>query len=404
MSLSAMRAYEANLPFRFTFGHSLAERNSSQNILTVLNLRLAEGEVFGLGESAPRAYVTGETIDGCLGRLKGYARELFASPFVGGDDLLERLVSLFFAEELDKLPLGASFAPLELACLDALARHWRVPFHKMPSLLAERFSACGSLSSLWQAPPRTHFDWGGVVPFAGKSKLSWLLNFYKFYGFKTVKIKVGADLEEDAAKLAMARAILGPDCILRIDANCAWNLEQAERALARLRPYDFKSIEQPLPASDIEGLCRLRARIPETIVADESLCSIADARTLIAEKACGAFNIRISKVGGIFAALRLIELAGNASLECHLGAQVGESGILASAQRHLALCYPFANVEGAMNLFLLKRDPVLQCQTVPFGAVSNLRADELGLGVSLKAKAMESISRFVFEEPVSTTV
>lgn len=155
-----------------------------------------------------------------------------------------------------------------------------------------------------------------------------------------------------------------------------------------LRPYRPASIEQPLPADAVHDLAILQSRIKETIIVDESLTTLDSANRLIETKACRGFNIRISKVGGIMAAVRLTELALSNKIEAHLGAQVGESGILASAQKHLALAAcpeTFTNVEGAMNLFLLRRDLTRECQTVPFGAVVSFKPEQqFGLGVSLK--------------------
>ena len=207
------------------------------------------------------------------------------------------------------------------------------------------------------------------------------------------QLKVGGDPDGDVVKVKLARSIMGDHALIRVDANCAWDLSQAERTLERMRPYGIASVEQPLKPGDSD-LPFLKRQIPEVIVADESLTTFADAKKLIETKSCGAFNIRISKVGGIFAAMRLVEMAQNASLECHLGAQVGESGILASAQRHFALAWPhFANIEGAMNLFLLKRDLTSECETVPLGACASVRArDGRGLGVTLKRSLMQSLT------------
>ena len=83
--------------------------------------------------------------------------------------------------------------------------------------------------------------YGGVVPFAGKKALFSLLLAYKLGGFKTVKIKVGTALSDDLAKVALAGTIMGPSAILRVDANCAWNLAQALQAIEAFRPYNVVS-------------------------------------------------------------------------------------------------------------------------------------------------------------------
>ena len=51
-------------------------------------------------------------------------------------------------------------------------------------------------------------------------------------GFRCLKIKVG--IGDDAARVAAAREAAGPAVALRLDANGAWSVEQAERAVAAL--------------------------------------------------------------------------------------------------------------------------------------------------------------------------
>ncbi len=401
MQIKSIVSRSVRLPFRFSFGHSLASRNFSRNIVVEVAIAVGEGTVTGLGESVPREYVTGETSESALAFINEVlAPALLGRSFAGVDQLLGALEALFYQERLDERPLGAAFCAVELALLDACARIMGLPFYLMPAYLARlsRLPAAASTldRTLWNLElpwSERVFRYGGVVPFGKRKVLEALLRAYKAYGFQTVKLKVGDDIDEDLVKIKLARSILGPAVKLRIDANCAWNFDLACLAMERFRPLGVVSLEQPLPRLETEGLARLQARLPETIVVDESLTTLNEAQRLIELKACRAFNIRISKVGGIVAAMKLVELARQASLECHLGAQVGESGILASAQKHLALAVPdlFANVEGAMNLFLLKRDLTRECLTVPFGAVVSARPPEranLGLAVNLKRESL----------------
>lgn len=385
MQVSAVHVNIVNLPFRFAFGHALASRSFSENVIVELHLRdQASGlTVVGLGESVPRQYVTGENVQ----EAAQYVREVLAPLVVGRSfpdavSILDFLKGLFTEQGLDSKSLGASFCAFELAFLDALARLGKLG---MTQFICRRLAA----SSLFSAEPKdAFFRYGGVVPFGKKQTLAALLSFYKLYGFKTVKLKVGKNDEDDLAKVKLAREVLGFQTTLRLDANCAWSLAQAERMMAVLRPYSPASLEQPLPADAVEDLAVLQSRIKETIIVDESLTTLESAHRLIETKACRGFNIRISKVGGLMAAVRLTELALSNKIEAHLGAQVGESGILASAQKHLALAAcpgTFTNVEGAMNLFLLRRDLTRECQTVPFGAVVSFKPEQQdGLGVSLK--------------------
>ena len=107
-----------------------------------------------------------------------------------------------------------------------------------------------------------------------------------------------------------------------------------------MRPYRLSAVEQPLPADDLEGLRRVTAATTEQIIVDESLRTLAEAETLAQTRACDAFNIRVSKCGGLLRSARIARIAAENGLTCVVGAQVGESGILSAAGRHLAASLP----------------------------------------------------------------
>src|SRR5256885_10983437 len=148
--------------------------------------------------------------------------------------------------------------------------------------------------------------------------------------------KKSNDLHKDLSALRILRRLLGSDADLRVDSNCAWTAEQALKTIARLRPYRISAVEQPLPGGDLQGMRRVTAATPELIVADESLRTVEDARALADMHACDAFNIRVSKGGGLLNSVRIARIAEGAGLVCIVGAQGGEGGILSAAGRHLA--------------------------------------------------------------------
>ena len=120
---------------------------------------------------------------------------------------------------------------------------------------------------------------------------------------------------------------------------------------------DAKEKNLKIDAENIAGLQRLTAEVPETIVADESLCTLDQAKLLISTRACDAFNIRLSKVGGVLASMQMADMARQAGLGCLMGAQVGESAILSAAARAFAAVKgPFDNCEGSFNKLLLHED------------------------------------------------
>ncbi len=89
-------------------------------------------------------------------------------------------------------------------------------------------------------------------------------------GYGTVKLKVGArDLDDDVAAVAAVREAVGDSPRLRLDANGAWDLEQAVDALARLEEFDIEYVEEPTPS--LEALTQVARRSPISVAVDESL-------------------------------------------------------------------------------------------------------------------------------------
>lgn len=89
-------------------------------------------------------------------------------------------------------------------------------------------------------------------------------------GYKTLKLKVGADFTKEFHTLKSLRQQF-PELILRIDANQAWTEVEAEDHLTELEPLQIEYCEQPVPAKDISALARLKHKSSIPIAADESI-------------------------------------------------------------------------------------------------------------------------------------
>jgi len=154
-----------------------------------------------------------------------------------------------------------------------------------------------------------------------------------------------------------------------------------------MRPYRISVVEQPVPAGDLDGLRRVTAATPELIVVDESLRSIEEATMLARSGACNGFNIRVSKCGGLTPSARIARIADEAGLVCVVGAQVGESGILSAAGRHLAACIAPRHVEGSAGALLLRED--LTAENVLPGWGGRARPhDGPGLGIHVREETL----------------
>jgi hypothetical protein len=92
----------------------------------------------------------------------------------------------------------------------------------------------------------------------------------------------------------------------------------------------------------------------------------------------------------------MVEIAQQNNIAVHLGAQVGESGILSAAARSFAMVNkPFENYEGSMNGFLLKSDLTKENLTVSRGAFGDggyAKDERNGFGISIAEGTLESWS------------
>ncbi|HET7324472.1 MAG TPA: o-succinylbenzoate synthase [Halococcus sp.] len=114
-------------------------------------------------------------------------------------------------------------------------------------------------------------------------------------GFSTLKIKVGARaVQTDVERLRAVREVVGPDIELRVDANGAWNREQAHTALDALTD-DLAYLEQPLSSTDLAGHAAFRGQVK--IALDETL-STHSVETVLAADAADVLVLKPMVLGG----------------------------------------------------------------------------------------------------------
>lgn len=158
-------------------------------------------------------------------------------------------------------------------------------------------------------------------------------------GFGVLKLKVGTDAAGDVARVGAARAAVGPDVSIRLDANQGWTPRQAVRVIAALEDADLgvELVEQPVPAADLDGLAWVTARVDTPVMADESVFGVRDLVEVIRRRAADMVNVKLAKCGGISPARTLLDLAHahgmgsivGSMMETHIG--VGAAASVAAA-------------------------------------------------------------------------
>ena len=365
-----------HIPFTQAFVHSRTSRSSSDSV--IVRLKGSDG-LTGYGEALPRPYVTGEDIPRVVEALRSkLGPKAMKLNLESGAEALEQIQSFIEgcasldASSSDVVAWNATLCTLELALLD-----WT-------------FKRSGESISNWLAPTRGHVVYTGVIDATDPETAGETAARYARAKFGTLKVKVGVD--DDMQRLEAVRKAAGDRIEIKVDANGAWTASEAISALKRLRAYDISAVEQPVPASDLEGMLRVRHETGVTVIADESLVTLNDAASLIRMEACDAFNIRVSKCGGLLASNRIAQVGLDAGIQVQVGAQVGETSLLSAAGRHLAAHLPGVEyVEGSFGTHLLSED--ISPEPVMFGYEG--RGDLLlgeGLGVKVDDEALERLA------------
>ena len=371
--ISKFDLFAVDLPFRKPFKHAAAERNSSYSLFLKC---VTDSSEVGFGECLPREYVTGETREGTFELLK---RKILPA-MLGMEFKSLQEVKTFLTRCDGKAPEDwvnpdqpqtAAWCAVDLALLDSFGRAFQEPVQLGSS---GRFPNNVRYSPVISADSGLHF-------------LKTLLKI-RLYGFRQVKLKLEGENNNSAGRFA--RRVLGRRVDIRADANMAWDVEQALTTMRDLSKYGMHCFEQPIASEDIGGLARLVRESGLGIMVDESLSDRASLDRLIQERACTAVNVRISKCGGLIAALARCREALDAGLTVQIGCQVGESSLLSAA--HMALVTAVEKVsyaEGCFGYHLLREDPAEPVLQFGYGGRPPVKSKGSGLGVTINEAVLK---------------
>jgi L-Ala-D/L-Glu epimerase len=373
-TVTELQLFAVDLPFKVAFRHAAASRTTSESLFLRVGL---DNGAQGWGESLPRAYVSGERREGAFALLRdSMLPALLGRTFQSlseVDSFLEKCDGQAPTEWVPpEVPQTSAWCSVDLALLDAFGR------------------AFGEPASLGGQPPAADalrsYRYSGVVSAGRGWPYAVSLLKMRAFRFPHVKLKVEQDGAAQAARTA--RRLLGRRVDLRVDANMAWDVEEALEAIGELRAVGIQSFEQPIPAGDLAGLARLVAESAAGVVADEGLTNRESLQTLISHRACTGANVRISKCGGLVGAYARCRETLDARLMLQVGCQVGESSLLSAA--HLTLLQALAPLtpgvryaEGCFGRHLLREDPVSPSVQFGYGGRPPRRPSGPGLGVQV---------------------
>jgi O-succinylbenzoate synthase len=214
-----------------------------------------------------------------------------------------------------------------------------------------------AIDAAWHAAPppvRASVPVNATVPAVSPDEVASVLE--RFPGCTTVKVKVaqrGQSLSDDVSRVAQVRALIGSAGRVRVDANGAWSVDDAARALAALARYDLEYAEQPCASLDDLGALRrsLAAQGVDVLVAaDESIRKAEDPFRVATSGSADIVVVKVAPLGGVARALEVARACGlpavvSSALDSSVGIAAGVA--LAAALPQL----PFACGLGTVGLF-----------------------------------------------------
>lgn len=183
----------------------------------------------------------------------------------------------------------------------------------------------------WPAPVRDHIPVNVTVPAVDGETAAAIV---ATSGCRTAKVKVaepGQNLADDLTRVEAVRDALGPTGALRVDANGAWTVLAAHRAIRALNRFELEYVEQPCRTAEELAELRFglaRAGINVLIAADESIRRVEDPYRVADLGAADIAVLKVAPLGGVRAGLEIAERIGlpvvvSSALETSVGLRAG---------------------------------------------------------------------------------
>ena len=193
---------------------------------------------------------------------------------------------------MDRALMGHGYAKsaIDTACWDALGRSVGRP---VCDLLGGRLSE--------------NFPLYFAVPLASAEEMTAYVEARRAEGIHRFQLKLGADPYEDAARTRSVVEATGDEDIIVADANGGWGIQDAVVAARAMEDLERVFFEQP--CSTFEECLIVRQRTTLPMILDECIRDVHSLLRAYEAKALEAFNLKISKVGGLTKAKLMRDLA-----------------------------------------------------------------------------------------------
>ena len=310
MKITGVRIGEVHIPLVTPFKTALRSVDEVNDIVIALT---TDTDAVGYGEAPPTAVITGDT----KGSIATAIRDFIVPSIVGIDILdLDTIMTRLHASILKNTSAKAC---VDIAVYDLYAKALGQPLYKV----------LGGSSDTVETDLTISVDTVEKMVSDSVKAVS--------EGYRILKVKVGKEGLADIGRIQAIREAVGPDVLIRVDANQGWEPKDAVRIIRRLEDLGIgiDLVEQPVKAHDLAGMQMVTQNTYTPILADESIFSAEDAIKVIQMRAADLVNIKLMKTGGIYEALKICSIAEIYNVKCMMGCML-ESKLAVSAGAHLA--------------------------------------------------------------------
>lgn len=194
--------------------------------------------------------------------------------------------------QMDRALRGHEYAksPIDIACWDLLGKA----------------TGC-SVSTLLGGRLQTSFPLYEAVPLGSRDEMANFVLARREEGIHQFQLKVGADPYTDAERIRHVVEVSGDDDRIIADANGGWRLQDAmvvARLIAALPRLYFEQ-----PCTTLAECLYVRQHTDLPMILDEVIHDVPSLTHAFAERGMEAFNLKISKVGGLTPARQMRDLA-----------------------------------------------------------------------------------------------
>ena len=267
--------------------------------------------------------------------------------------------------------VGYAISAVDVALWDLKARLVGLPLHHLLGAVHAEVPVYGS---------------GGFTTYDAQQLSEQLTGWAVDQRIPRVKIKIGQSwgtcVTRDVERMRQARAVIGDDVELFVDANGAYGVAQAIRVMDEVADLDVRWFEEPVSSDDLEGLAAVRRRVRPDVAAGEYVGDLYEARRLCASGAVDCLQLDVSRIGGITEWLRAAAIAAahNLQVSGHCGPNLHAHVAAATPNlRHLEWFHDHERIESMLF------DGALD----PTGGIITPRDDAIGNGLTFRPDVAE---------------